>query len=146
MQKRFNWAEVDPEVYPLFRGLDRHIRERGLSAEHFDLIKLYGSQLNGCSYCVAAHADESLKDGISAQRLLQIGVYRESPLFDEKDRIVLQLTREVTYIGERVSDSTYARAMELLGEAYTAQVILAAIAINIWNRVGIATNMVPPPA
>jgi AhpD family alkylhydroperoxidase len=143
MQQRFDLNTLEPNAYPALLGMERHIRESGLSAAHRHLIKLYASQLNGCSYCVDSHAKESLHDGLPAQKLLQLATFSESPAFDEKERAILQLTREVTFIAQRVSDATYTHAVGVLGEEYTAKVLMAVIVINMWNRVGITTNMVP---
>ena len=49
----------------------------------------------------------------------------------------------MTLIAERVSDTPYKNALALLGEKYVAEAILAIIAINAWNRIGVATNMEP---
>jgi AhpD family alkylhydroperoxidase len=143
MQKRFDLKTTEPGSFRPLLAMEQHIRESGLTAPHRHLIKLYASQLNGCSYCVDSHAKEALDDGISAQKLIQLATFSESPAFDDKERAILDLTREVTFISERVSDSTYTRAVNVLGEEYTAKVLMGIIAINMWNRVGISTNMVP---
>jgi alkylhydroperoxidase family enzyme len=55
----------------------------------------------------------------------------------------LALTEEVTLISNHVSDETYDQAEKVLGETYLAQVILAIITINAWNRIGISTKLMP---
>jgi alkylhydroperoxidase family enzyme len=57
---------------------------------------------------------------------------------------VLELTAEVTDMHGGVSNEVYARALQVLGEQYVAAALLAIVAINAWNRVGVATQMVPP--
>ncbi|MFC6195623.1 hypothetical protein ACFP1I_28710 [Dyadobacter subterraneus] len=42
-----------------------------------------------------------------------------------------------------MKDETYAQAAKVLDEAYLAQVIMAIITINVWNRIGITTQLVP---
>ena len=49
----------------------------------------------------------------------------------------------MTFIHQRVSDATYQRAVKALGEKYLAQVMMAVIVINAWNRIGVATEMQP---
>ncbi|MCF6402600.1 hypothetical protein L3C95_11390 [Chitinophaga filiformis] len=49
----------------------------------------------------------------------------------------------MTLISNHVSDATYNTAIQVLGEKLTAQVMMAAVAINSWNRIGIATRMMP---
>jgi alkylhydroperoxidase family enzyme len=66
------------------------------------------------------------------------------PFYTEEERAILALTEEVTLISQdHVSDATYHQSLELLGETYLAQVILSIITINAWNRIGIATKLIP---
>jgi hypothetical protein len=46
-------------------------------------------------------------------------------------------------ISHHVKEETYEEAAKVLDEKYLAQVILAIITINAWNRIGIATNLIP---
>ena len=59
------------------------------------------------------------------------------------ERAILALTEEVTLISNHVKDETYQMALEALGETYLAQVIMAIITINTWNRIGITTQLIP---
>jgi len=50
----------------------------------------------------------------------------------------------VTLIGQGgVSDDVWADAVSQFSEVEMAQLLLAIVAINAWNRVAIATHMVP---
>ncbi|MDR6338296.1 alkylhydroperoxidase family enzyme [Filimonas zeae] len=64
-------------------------------------------------------------------------------LFTEEEQAILALTEEVTLIHQQVSDATYDKAITVLGEKRTADVIVAAIIINAWNRIGVSTHMQP---
>ncbi|QTE44865.1 MULTISPECIES: hypothetical protein [Mucilaginibacter] len=55
----------------------------------------------------------------------------------------MALTEEATLISNHVKDETYQQAAKVLEEKYLAQVILAIITINAWNRIGITTNLMP---
>jgi len=61
----------------------------------------------------------------------------------EEEQAILALTEEVTLISSHVSDATYQRAAKLFDEHYLAQVIMAIVAINAWNRIAITTGMRP---
>jgi alkylhydroperoxidase family enzyme len=56
---------------------------------------------------------------------------------------LLALTEEVTLIPNHVSDKVYNNAVEILGEKYVSEVIMAIIVINGWNRIAITTGMQP---
>lgn len=55
--------------------------------------------------------------------------------------MVLKMTEEITYISNGLSDETYNRAMGIFESNYVAQLIMAIIVINSWNRIGVATHM-----
>lgn len=42
-----------------------------------------------------------------------------------------------------LSDELYAKAINIFGEVKTAQIIMAVVTINCWNRIGVALNMHP---
>ena len=86
---------------------------------------------------------EALADGEDPRRLHNLVTWRETPFFSEKERAILALTEEVTRLPENVSDETYDAAAALLGEQYLAAALMAIIAINAWNRVGVTTGMMP---
>jgi AhpD family alkylhydroperoxidase len=143
MKQRIALGQVDPAAYKALRALETYLNESGLEPRHRHLIKIRASQINGCSYCVDMHVSEALADGEDPRRLHALAVWRETPFFSEKERAMLALTDEVTRLPNGVSDGTYGAAAELLGEKYLAAVIMAIIAINAWNRVGVTTGMQP---
>lgn len=64
--------------------------------------------------------------------------------FTDEEQIILQLTEEITKIGEHgITDDVYDRAIEIFGEEKTGHLILAAISINSWNRIGVGLSMHP---
>jgi alkylhydroperoxidase family enzyme len=66
--------------------------------------------------------------------------------FDARERAILALTEEMARLPNDVSDAAYDGALAVLGEAYLAATMMAVIAINAWNRVGITTQMQPASA
>jgi len=101
------------------------------------------SQINGCSYSIDEHTREAREHGESERRIYALTQWRDTPFFDEKERAVLALTEEVTLIGNRVSSETYSNAAFLFEPKYLAQLIMAIIVINAWNRIGVSTEMEP---
>lgn len=89
------------------------------------------------------HSKDARKLGETEQRLYTLSAWRETPFFTEEEQAILALTEEVTLIHQQVSDATYDKAMSVLGEKRTADVIVAAIIINAWNRIGVSTHMQP---
>lgn len=144
LQERINVAKTDPDAYKAMMALEAYLVKTSLTAKQKDLIKIRASQLNGCSYCIDLHTKEARKAGESEQRIYALSAWRETPYFSEEERVLLALTEEVTLIQGRVSDITYQEAKEKLAEKRLSEAMMAAIVINAWNRIGIATNMTPP--
>jgi AhpD family alkylhydroperoxidase len=143
MKTRINIEKVEPAGYKAVLGLEKFIESSTLTRKHKELIKIRSSQINGCAYCLDMHTKEARKAGETEQRIYALNAWRETPFFSEEERAILALTEEVTLISGHVSDETYEQAAKVLEESYLAQVILAIITINVWNRIGISTNLMP---
>ena len=141
--KRININEIQPEAYKAMLGMEKYIRESGLSATLCELIKVRASQINGCAYCVDMHTREAMKHGETSRRLFAVSAWKESPLFTEKERAALQMTDEITLISKHgVSNETYKNVLDLHGEDGLAQIIMQIIIINSWNRIAVSTKMI----
>lgn len=137
-----NLAELDPAAYKAMRGLEEYMAGSDLNILLKELIKIRASQINGCAYCIEMHALKARENDETEKRIYAISAWRESPLFTEEERAVLQLTDELTRLGERgVKDETYDRVLTIFGERKLAQIIMQIITINGWNRFAISTRM-----
>lgn len=141
METRIKIQEVEPEAFQAMYPLENYVRNSGLEKRLYELIKIRASQINGCAFCLNMHTKDARKLGETEQRIYLLNAWRETNLFTPEERAILKLTEEVTNIKEHVSDQTYKEAINILGEKTTARVIVAIIAINAWNRMAIATNM-----
>jgi AhpD family alkylhydroperoxidase len=144
METRINIAEIAPDAYKAMLGLESYLAKTALIAKHKDLIKIRASQVNGCAYCLDMHTKEARKAGETEQRIYALNAWRETPYFTEEERAILALTEEITLISNHVSDTTYNNAAKILDKKYLAEVMMAIIIINAWNRIGIATHLMPP--
>jgi AhpD family alkylhydroperoxidase len=143
MNTRFDLKQTEPAAYKAMLAFDSYAESLEISTGHKDLIKIRTSQINGCSYCIDMHTKEAREHGETEQRIYALTAWHETPFFNEKERAVLSFTEEVTSINTRVSDATYDNAVKILGEKYVAQMLMAVIVMNAWNRVGVALNMKP---
>lgn len=143
METRINIEKTEPAGYKAVLGLEKFIESTPLTRKHKDLIKIRASQINGCAFCIDMHTKEARKAGETEQRIYALNAWRDTPFFTAEERAILALTEEVTLISNHVSDATYQQAANVLEESYLAQVILAIITINVWNRIGISTRLIP---
>jgi AhpD family alkylhydroperoxidase len=144
MEKRVNINETEPQAYKAMYALEGYLRTTQLNKTHLELIKIRASQINGCAFCIDMHTKDALKRGETTQRIFLLNAWRETGLFTEEEKAVLAITEEVTLIHNHgLSDETYKKAEQLFNSNYIAQVIMAAVTINAWNRIAISTKMEP---
>ncbi|GAB4035253.1 carboxymuconolactone decarboxylase family protein [Spirosoma jeollabukense] len=143
MEKRIILREIEPDAYKAMLTFDKYLSTTSLTPTHVDLLKIRASQINGCAFCIDMHTKEARHHGETEQRIYGLSAWRETPFFTEEERAILALTEEVTLINHHVAQETYQQAATLLGDKYLAQVLMAIISINAWNRIGIATGMSP---
>jgi len=143
MTIRIDISQLEPKAYQPMFGLEGYLAETDLTPTIKELIKLKASMINKCAYCIQMHSEQARKHGETEQRIYALAAWQESPLFSTKERAVLALTEEVTYISANgVSDETYQRCIELFGEQEVAQLIMQIVTINAWNRIALATKLV----
>ena len=136
--------QVEPKAYQAMYALEKYLSSSQLSRTHKELIKIRASLLNGCAYCIAMHTKDAREAGESDKRMHALAAWHEAPYFTEEERAILALTDEITRISDhQVSDRVYNEAARLFDENYLAQLIMAIITINAWNRIGITARLTP---
>lgn len=144
MEKRFKMREVQATAYKPMNELARYVASTGIPPIQQEMIKIRASQINGCAYCVNKHTKDARESGETEQRLYLMSVWRESPQFTEEERLILGMTEEITLIHQHgLSEDLYRKAIAQFGEERTAQIIMAIININAWNRIGVSLHMQP---
>jgi AhpD family alkylhydroperoxidase len=115
-----------------------------LEPELLELLRIRASQINGCAFCIDMHTKDARAQDETEQRIYALNAWRETPFFTDRERAALALTEAVTLVHDgRVPDEVYAEAAEVFDEAQIAALIWAATVINAYNRIAIATRMVP---
>ncbi len=67
-------------------------------------------------------------------------------LFSERERAALALTEAVTLVADgHVPDDVVAAAREQFAPDELAQLVMAIVVINAWNRIAITGRMALPP-
>lgn len=125
-------------------ALDGYVR-RSIDPVLLDLVKLRVSQLNGCAFCVDKHATDLEKLDTPTRKIYAVSAWRETGFFTERERAALALAEQVTRIADGVDDRTWGQAAELFTERELSDLILAIGTINLLTRMGVSTQMSPPP-
>jgi len=142
MSTRANIFQTQPEAYKALFGLEKYINGTTLTPTHKELIKIRASQINGCAFCINMHTTDARKQGETEQRIYLLNAWRETKLYTEEERVILEMTEEITLIQKNgLSDATYAKAKEVFEDDYIGHIIMMITIINAWNRIGIATEL-----
>jgi AhpD family alkylhydroperoxidase len=116
-------------------GLETPLQNSGLEPKLRELVKIRASQLNGCAFCIDMHTKDARAHGETEQRIYALSAWRETPFFTDRERAALEWAEHLTLIaGRDVPDDLYARVRGQFSEAETAQLTLAVVQINGWNR------------
>jgi AhpD family alkylhydroperoxidase len=143
---RIKLYRVSPELYEAMLAL-QNAAAKDIDPDLAELIKIRASQMNHCTYCIDMHSHDARKRGMSEQKLTLLPAWEEAgDLYTEREQAALALTEEITELTGRghVSDEVYGRAAAVFSERELGQVIAMALAINAWNRIGVATRLSPP--
>jgi AhpD family alkylhydroperoxidase len=144
METRLHSWKTAPEVYRAMASLEAAVKASGLDASLVNLIKLRASQINGCAFCIDMHAKDLRAGGESEQRIYMLDAWRESPFYSDRERAALAWTEAVTKVTEgHVPDDVYQEAHQQFSDDELAKLTLAVVAINGWNRFGIAFRLIP---
>lgn len=136
MTARFDFPAVAPDAFEAVVALDTYVRKAsGIEPRLLHLLKLRASQMNGCAYCVDMHVKEARRDGLSEQWINLISVWRDSPVFDARERAVLGWTEALTNVAQTHAPDTDFQALQtFFTEAEITRISVAIGTINVWNR------------
>ncbi|MDQ1163183.1 AhpD family alkylhydroperoxidase [Chryseobacterium sp. SORGH_AS 447] len=143
MSTRFNMAEVNAPAYQAGIAMEKVLQNSFLTPIQKELIKIRASQINGCAFCLDMHTKDALKYGETPQRIFLLNAWKDArELYTEEEQVILAIAEEVTLISQSgLSEETYAKAKQFFTETQIADIIMAAVTINMWNRIAIATHM-----
>ena len=144
---RLNYAAQSPELFKKLADLSGAIRKGAIEASIVHLVEIRASQLNGCSFCLDMHVKEAKIHGERELRLHHIATWHESPLFEPRERAALAWTEVLTRLPEGdVPDDLYERVRGHFSEKELSDLTFVVMAINAWNRAGVAFRSVPGSA
>lgn len=145
MSHRLQPFAAAPDAYKALMTLEAYVHGSGLPVAIIDLVQTRASQLNNCALCVDTHVKKALDAGEDSQRLHLLATWRDSSLFDPRERAALAWSEAVTMVAAGpVPDDIYAAALEHFSEAELVRLTVAVAAINAWNRFGVSFQLAHP--
>src|ERR1044072_6558101 len=144
MEQRLNFLTTTPNVVKAMLGLHKPLSQSGLEKGLLDLVYFRVSQMNGCAFCLDMHSEDLRAEGETEQRLYVLEAWRESPFYSDRERATLAWAEAAPPLRDKeVPDDVYEQARAQFSEAELANLTLAVIAINGWNRLNIAFRTTP---
>jgi AhpD family alkylhydroperoxidase len=143
---RVEWLDfkkLAPDVNDAILALSQVVAKAGLDKQMLELVKIRASQINGCAFCVQYHI-LAAGLGVSVDKLNLLAVWREAPIFTDRERAALAWTEALTTLGHGVSNDIYAEVRAAFSETELAYLSSAVALINVWNRFGVAYRWTPP--
>ena len=147
MSQRLNYMQQSPEFFKKLLEFNNVQNECAIETTILDLVHIRASQLNGCGFCVDMHVKEAKIHGERELRIYHLPIWRESTLFNTRERAALEWTEMVTRLPEHgIPDEVYNRVRESFSEKEISDLTFSIVIINSWNRISISFKAVPGSA
>ena len=144
MPDRIDYQQQSPELFKKFVAFSMAFEHSAIEESIRDIVDIRASQMNGCAFCLDMHVKAATMHGERPLRLHHVAIWRESTLFSPRERAALAWTEILTQIpAHGVQDDVYERVRVELSEKELSDLTFLVMAINAWNRVNVAFQVVP---
>jgi AhpD family alkylhydroperoxidase len=89
----------------LYGALDR--RSSPIEPDLRTLVTVRVSQINWCSFCVDINSATALKRGVSQEKLMALTDYKNSDLFNSKEKAALNYAEAITFTDKQPTDEHF---------------------------------------
>ncbi|WP_433784112.1 carboxymuconolactone decarboxylase family protein [Actinomycetospora sp. CA-101289] len=138
-----NDNELGAKIGKRFANVSTAIMESTLPKSTQKLVELRASQINGCGFCVDAHAKELAAAGEPALRINLVAAWRESTVFTKAEQAALALAEEGSRLADAhlgVSDETWSQVRKHYDDDQIAALVYLVAVINAANRLLVITH------
>ncbi|SIS67401.1 alkylhydroperoxidase AhpD family core domain-containing protein [Gemmobacter megaterium] len=147
MSGRMNYYRAAPGAMKAMMDLEEATKKLSITAPIRELVKMRVSQINGCAYCLNLHAPEARAAGVSQQKLDVLPAWRESPVFDAKERAALAWSEALTRLETtNAPDADYQMLADAFDDRERVELTLIITTINAWNRFAVGFRSQHPIA
>jgi alkylhydroperoxidase family enzyme len=82
-----------------------------------------------------------MQAGAAVEKIQEVPRFRESPLFDERERVALEFAERMTITGEKVDDELFARVRRHFSETETVELAATAALENFRSKFNTALGI-----
>ncbi|MFC3892094.1 carboxymuconolactone decarboxylase family protein [Lentzea rhizosphaerae] len=127
-----------PGAMQALLGLSEAAEKTGLDKNFLELVYLRVSIINSCGVCIDYHSKLLRKAGETDERVYSVAGWRDVPYYTDAEKAAFALAEEMTSV--HVSDDVWDEAAKHWSEAQLGGLTIAISAINVWNRLNVATQ------
>jgi len=142
--ERISYKDAPAGLYEALRNAQNYVDNCGLDRKLLELLRFRVSQINSCAYCLDMHYKEALEAGENPLRLISLSAWRETPYYTPKEEAVLAFAETLTKLpSDERSDNIHDELNKYFSKQEIANLTMAIIAINSWNRLTRSFGPVP---
>ncbi|GAB2852190.1 carboxymuconolactone decarboxylase family protein [Lentzea nigeriaca] len=127
-----------PGAMQALLGLSEAAEKTGLDKNFLELVYLRVSIINSCGVCIDYHSKLLRKANETEERIYSVAGWRDVPYYTDAEKAAFALAEEMTRV--HVSDDTWNEAAKHWSEEQLGGLAIAISAINVWNRLNVATQ------
>ncbi len=133
-----DYAAHAPRAFQQLAQLSAQLHKGPLGPELVELVSLRVSQLNACVFCLDMHAEALRRSGVAQRKLDTVAAWRESPLFDARERAALAWAEALNALGCQAVPEGALEALQAEFDAREAsELSFAVAAIRAWNMLNV---------
>ena len=142
--ERISFNEAPAGAYQAMKQLQDYVDNCGLDDSLLELMRFRVSQINSCAYCLDMHFKEAVESGETPLRLFSLSAWRETPYYTPKEEAVLAFAETLTKLpADERSDDIHDELTKYFSKQEIANLTLAIVAINGWNRITRSFGTIP---
>jgi len=142
-----DYTALAPAAFQNLLQLSTGLHKGPLGAKLVEWVSLRVSQINGCVFCLDMHSTMLRKAGESQRKLDTLPAWRESPLFDARERAALAWAETLNALGTTpVPHDALEQAREQFDEREMAELTFAVASIRAWNVLNVGLRKPLPNA
>jgi AhpD family alkylhydroperoxidase len=132
---RISFNEAQGPIEAL-QKVQKYVDSLGIDKKLLHLLRFRVSQINSCAYCLDMHFKEGIHDGDTALRLISVSAWRETPYYSPAEKAALAFAETLTRLPEEEdSDHIHDELSKYFSKEEIANLTLAIVQINSWNRI-----------
>jgi AhpD family alkylhydroperoxidase len=127
-----------PGAMKALLDLSEAAAKTGLDKDYVELICLRVSIMNGCGMCIDYHTKLLRQANVADEKVYAVAGWRDVPYYSDAEKAGFALAEQITHV--HVSDDVWDEAAKHYSEEELAGLVIAIGAINLWNRMNVATQ------